>query len=158
VPSLDDVINPLGDSLNFFFDIKLYGENDPLALTDKLANYLQEHNLIERAIIGCPSLKFIAYLEYSHPDIVTLLEVSSLTEMRWCAALPQLFKPDMYAGYTRVPTKELADWLVSENMQDRFIAFHVYEETFWQDLDWGIVNYMIDDAPYLDSLLPQKVR
>ena len=62
----------------------------------------------------------------------------------------------MYANYTRQISQELGQWLQDEDMQNRMIGFHIYQEDFVQAVEWGFTTIIIDDAPYLDSFLPQR--
>ena len=156
IPTLAEVFDLHGDTLLFYLDMKRWGHDDFFTLGDDIARFIKERDLTDRVIIASAHVWFIAWLEYTHPELVTILE-GFPTENPWVWSLvPLRFKADMIASREVLITEKFARWLRESKMSSRYIPYHVRPERVPQLLDWGIEMLMVDDSEFYDSLLPVK--
>ncbi len=158
IPTLNEVITQFDTSLFYYFDMKTHGHSSVIALADDIAEFIGKHNLTDNAFVASHRVAFIAYLEYAHPEIITVLEGFNSQMASTLDYLPQNFKPDMIAGYQSTLDDSLVSFLRDSKMIQRYIAFHVDTANLRQTLDWGIQYIMVDDGAYVDSLLELQSR
>lgn len=153
IPSLIECVEPYKYKLIFYFDMKRYGHDSFFDLARDIAAFINTHNLNETALVASAHLPFITYLEYTHPEIITVMEGID-TEHPWLFNLfPKKFKPDMIASRQATINDDFVEWLKDNDMLSRYIVYHGDESTFQNDLDRGIEMFIIDYAPYLDKYL-----
>jgi len=153
VSPLSNCIEPYKYKLIFYLDMKRYGHDSVFDLAKDIAAFIKEHNLEQTCLVASAHVVFIAYLEYTNPEIITVLEGIN-TKHPWLYNLiPKKFKPDMIASRQAMINDDFVHWLKNNNMLSRYIVYHGDESTFQNDLDRGIEMFIVDYAPYLDRYL-----
>lgn len=153
IPSLLESIEPYKFKLIFYFDMKRYGHDSVFDLAKDIAEFIKEHDLEQTALVASAHIWFISYLEYTNPEIITVLEGID-TEKPWLYNLiPKKFKPDMIASRQATINDKFIQWLKDNEMLSRYIVYHGDESTFQSDLDMGIEMFIVDYKPYLDKYL-----
>jgi len=153
IPSLIDITDSYKFKLIFYFDMKRYGHDSIFDLARDIAKFIEEHNLYETALVASAHFWFITYLEYTNPEIITVMEGID-TENPWLYNLiPKNFKPDMIASRQATINDDFIQWLKDNDMLSSYIVYHGDESNIQNTLDMGIEMFIIDYAPYLDRYL-----
>lgn len=155
VPTLDSAASLFSAGGIMYLDVKHHSQVSVFELANALELFLAEHDLLGKVIVASPDFWFISYFEFTCPEVVTLLAGFRRPWANYINCLPRRFRPDLYSNYFRNVTPEFAAWLKENGHLNRFVAFHLTEENFPELVDEGVRRLMIDDGPYLDSLLPQ---
>lgn len=151
--SLSSIVEPYKFKLIFYFDMKRYGHDSVFDLARDISNFIKEHNLQQTCMVASAHVLFISYLEYTNPEIITVMEGID-TEHPWLYNLfPKKFKPDMIASRQATINDEFIQWLKDYDMLSRYIVYHGDESTFQTDLDKGIEMFIVDYEPYLNNYL-----
>ncbi|MFQ5607081.1 MAG: glycerophosphodiester phosphodiesterase [Candidatus Zixiibacteriota bacterium] len=153
IPALDSVVAEFGGRMILYLDMKRYSETSLFDLADDIAEFILEKKLQTRALVASHRLAFIAYLEYNHPGIITVLEGIDENSFAYLRLLPRDLKPDLLANTTAVMTDGFIETLMDGGALSRYIVFHVSEQDFARLRQRGVELLMVDDAEYLDSLL-----
>ena len=158
IPTLAEVFDLYGDTLLFYLDMKRWGHDDFFTLTNDIAELIKKHNMTDRVLIASAHVWFIAWLEYTHPELVTILE-GFPTENPWVWPLvPRGFRANMIASREILITQEFAGWLRENDMSSRYIPYHVRQERVSRLLNWGIEMLMVDDNQFYNNLLPDNEK
>lgn len=153
IPSLSECTDPFKSKLIFYFDMKRYGHDSVFDLAHDIAEFIKENNLHKTAMVASAHFWFISYLEYTNPEIITVMEGIN-TEHPWLYNLiPKNFKSDMIASRQATINDNFIQWLKDNDMLSRYIVYHGDETNFQNTLDMGIEMFIVDYAPYLDRYL-----
>ncbi len=157
VPKLLSLTVPFKYQLIFYFDMKRYGHDSVFDLAHDIAAFIKGHNLQQTTMVASAHVVFISYLEFTNPEIITVLEGID-TEHPWLYNLiPTKFRSDLIASRQATINDDFIQWLKDNNMLSRYIVYHGDESNFQSTLDMGIEMFIVDYKPYLDSYLyPDK--
>ena len=156
--TLSSIVESYKYKLIFYLDMKRYGHDSIFDLARDIANFITEHNLQQIALIASAHVLFITYLEYTNPDIITVMEGID-TEHPWLYnIIPKKFKPDMIASRQATINDEFIQWLRDNDMLSRYIVYHGDEANFKSSLDKRIEMFIVDYEPYLDRYLKQDKK
>ena len=144
IPTLAEVIERHGDSLLYYFDMKRHGHHSVVDLADDIAAFIDEHDLHDNAMVASAHFGFITYLEYNHPEVMTVLEGIDPDATWLLSLLPRDFRTDFIASRHATATDEFVDWLSESGMKKRYIAYHVDETELSDSANWEIEMLMID--------------
>jgi len=158
IPTLDSVIRRFDTTMFYYFDMKTYGSASIFSLADNIARFINEHGLVDNVFVATHRVAFIAYLEYRHPEVNTVLEGFNERMAELLDYVPKNFKPDMISGYQVALDDSLVSFLRESGWIERYITFHVDSANLKQTLDWGIQYIMVDDGKYVDSLLKLQTQ
>ena len=153
VSTLSNCIEPNKYKLIFYLDMKRYGHDSVFDLAKDISSFIREHKLQQTCMVASAHVLFITYLEYTNPEIITVMEGID-TENPWLFnIIPKKFKPDMIASRQAMINDEFVQWLKDNNMLSRYVVYHGDQSTFPNDLDRGIEMFIVDYEPYLDDYL-----
>lgn len=153
VPLLSDVVRIHGDRFLYYLDMKRHGHDDIFRLAHDIASFIKKFRLYDRVLVASAQVWFITYLEYTDPQIMTVLEGIS-TDYPWLLSLiPRDFKPDFIASRQATINDDFVQWLIETGMIKRYIVYHSDEGTFQPTLDLGVEMFIVDYDSQLDQYL-----
>ncbi len=153
LPTLDSVVARFDTTMLYYFDMKKYGQSSVFTLADDIAEFINRRELNNNVFVASHRVAFITYLEFTHPEINTVLEGFNHQMASALDYVPRKFKPDMIAGYQVALDDSLVSFLRASGWIQRYITFHVDSANLKETLKWGIQYIMVDDGAYVDSLL-----
>jgi glycerophosphoryl diester phosphodiesterase len=152
IPTLADVIERHGDDFLFYFDMKRYGHHSVIDLADDIAEFIEENDLFESAIVASAHFGFITYLEYNHPRVMTVLEGID-PRVPWLVSwIPRKFRTDFIASRHATVDDNFLQWLEESGMTKRYIPYHVDETRLNASPTWEFEMLMIDHEHSEDGI------
>lgn len=152
VPDLESFTYQFADSFVFYVDVKRHGNDNYRYLSDKIVDFLERHQLTEKAFIGSDFL-FTTYLEHRYPQVHTVFTGpgdGTIFLYKW---IPKGFRPDFIISYAEEITPQHLSWLKNNDMMSRRMLYGVSGDNYKQVLEWGIPKLLVDYHPVMDQQL-----
>lgn len=150
VPGLESFTRKFASDLIFYVDVKRHGNNRYNYLTDKIAEFLQRHQLTDNAFVGSDFL-FTAYLEYRHPELHTVFTGPGDALIMVYDWIPRKFRPDFIISYAQGVTEKHLDWLHRKGLMNRRMLYGVNGDNYLEVRQWGIPKLLVDYDPVMNK-------
>lgn len=138
-------------NLEEFFD--LYGDTDYIYLDIKVANkqtvdslvYLfEKYDLYENTFVADENFLFLSQIKIRQQRIKTVLEGYSSSKAFIYHIIPVSLLPDYFAGFISNADADLIEFLQSNDLLDRYIAYGVDSSNIEEVNQLGISNIIVD--------------
>ena len=149
VITVDDLFNKMDGQLVVYLDVKLHD----LRTAEKVAAIIARRRLESTTLVANSNLLFIAWLEYMHPEINTVLEGFTPGKEWLYTLIPKKLKPDFLASFAGDVNPDHMEWIRSQGLSDRRIGYGVNKENFHQAIDAGFQKLIMD----FDSTLQDEI-
>jgi len=147
---LEDLFRSVKDTIVIYLDVKLHDTR----MASKIVSLIKVHHLESSTIVANSNMFFIAWIEFLHPEINTVLEGFTPGKEWVYNLIPKKFKPDFLASFAEDVNAPHMDWIRSNGLTDRRIVYGVNKENYRQALDAGIQKMIIDyDSTLQDEVL-----
>jgi len=153
IPMLRDILERYSGRAIFYLDMKRHGHSNIFSLASDICRVVDDAHAQERVMVASAYPWFIAWLEFRHPEIITVLEGANHPMMAFWDFIPRNFKPDLIAS--RYPDLEpgLFAEMRERGLDSRYVAYHVDESNIHPALAMGVRILLLDHGPTVDSLL-----
>lgn len=153
IPLLRDILKHHSGRAIFYLDMKRHGHSNIFALASDIHRAVTDAHAQERVMVASAYPWFIAWLEFRHPEIITVLEGANRPIMAFWDFIPRNFKPDLIASrYPDLPP-ELFARIRGHDLDSRYVAYHIDESNIHSALAMGVRILLLDHGPTVDSLL-----
>ncbi len=142
VPTLDAVLAAFGDSLLFYLDVKVTS----LAQADAIASIIERHHAIDNVFVASSSIPFIAWLEFRHPEVNTVLEGFDRGEEWTWFAFPRKFRPDLLSSFAFETDSAQIDWLRENGLLQRKIVYGLDPAALQRARSLGLSRFIVDEG------------
>lgn len=140
VPVLEEVLNRYGDSLLYYFDMKLNSYRD----ADHIVQIIRKYGLEKTAIVASADVLFIFYVEYRYANIITALEGFNAGKEWTYNLIPRRLKPDYLSGFIGKVDENHLHWLRRRGLLSRRIVYGVDSTNVDQARESGLLNIIYD--------------
>ncbi len=151
--TLEELFRRFGDDFIIYLDMKVLNSR----IMGRLVKLIRQYRLQHSVLVANINFFKLAYLEFTHPDIMTVLE-GFYTPNHWLYRfIPRKFKPDFLSGFADRVDSEHIRWLRENRLLNRQIVYGVDQSNFRQVIDLGIRKIIIDyDSAMVDLLENNK--
>lgn len=143
VPLLEEVLDRYGDTLVFYFDMKLSSFRD----ADQIVQIIRRHGIEKSVIVASADAMFIFYLGYRYGDIITALEGFNAGKEWTYNLIPRKLKPDFLSGFIGNVTDSHVKWLRKRGLLSRRIVYGIDSTNFDHARESGLENVILDYNP-----------
>jgi glycerophosphoryl diester phosphodiesterase len=146
---LEDLFRSMGDTIVIYLDVKLHDAR----MASKIVSLIKSYHLETSTIVANSNMFFIAWIEFLHPEINTVLEGFTPGKEWIYTVIPKKFKPDFLASFAVDVNARHLDWLRNNELIERRIVYGVNRQNYNQALDAGIRKMVMD----YDSTLQKEI-
>ncbi len=144
-----EFLDEYGNDFIIYVDVKR-GSKNRILKAKLIVDQIKSRNLEDRIIVASGDFLFIAYNEYFHPEIQTVLEGFTPGKEWLYPIIPKNLKPDYYSSFADRLNTEHIEWLMKNNLLDKRIVYGVDQNNLNKTLQFGIRNIIIDYKPGMD--------
>jgi glycerophosphoryl diester phosphodiesterase len=146
---LEELFRNISDTLVIYLDVKLHNTG----MAEKIAALIKKYRLESSTMVANSNLLFIAWMEYMHPEINTVLEGFTPGKEWMYKVIPKKFKPDYFASFATDVNTNHMHWIRSHDLTGQRIVYGVNNKNLRQTVDAGIQKIIMD----YDSSLQEEI-
>jgi glycerophosphoryl diester phosphodiesterase len=142
VPTLDTVLSAFGDSLLFYLDVKV----TTLSQADAIAAIIERHHAFQNTFVASSSIPFIAWLEFHHPEVNTVLEGFDRGEEWTYSLFPEKFRPDLLSSFAFETDSTQIGWLREQGLLRHKIVYGLDAVALQRARSLGLSRFIVDEG------------
>jgi hypothetical protein len=136
----------------FYFDVKRYWIKNPFTAAKLIGDFIRQHGIGDRVVVGCVDAAFIMCLEYLDGSLKTCLETPGLIGNPLYGLIPRKVRPDFLGSARKnLPT----DRFRTQHHSERLIVWGLNRAELAELQKLGVRNFIVDYDPGFDDLLRQ---
>lgn len=142
IARLDSVLSRYGDSLLFYLDIKVTGQDQSESIAQLIEHFAPKENVL----IASSSIPFITSLEYHHPELNTVLEGFDKGEEWTWWLFPKNFRPDFVSSFDDEVDEDHITWLKEHGLLANTLVYGMDIAGYERMRSLGITRLIVDEG------------